>query len=144
MGNGNNKEVVERVCSYLEDTTCNAASEAAGRPITTTPEICKACAACSPPQNLNEVTLALAGLEESDEGPGTTLHNWITWFIPQPINCSCPNRVKLMNAWGKQRCRQEIPTILNWLRESALDNNIKYSEFAIAAAVRTLLYLPGK
>lgn len=88
---------------------------------------------------LNEITLALAGIKESDSGPGTTLHNLITWFIPQPENCGCPNRVQVMNAWGKERCLEELPTILGWLRESALDNNIPYSEFVIAAVVKTIL-----
>lgn len=108
-------------------------------PPTVSPEICKACSRCERPQELNEVTLALAGIKESSEGPGTTLHKVITWFVPQPENCDCPNRVRVMNAWGKERCLQELPTILGWLRESALDNNIPYSEFVISAVVKTIL-----
>jgi len=45
-----------------------------------------------------------------------------------------------MNAWGPKRCLEELPTILSWLRESALDNNYPYSEFAISAIVKGICY----
>lgn len=127
------------ICPHYNEPYCELATWLANKNIETTPEICKACNRCKKPQDVNEVTLALAGIKESNEGPGTTLHNLITWFIPQPENCSCPNRVAVMNAWGKERCLQELPTILDWLRESALDNNYPYSEYVIAAVVKTIL-----
>lgn len=108
-------------------------------PIETTPEKCKGCNRCSKPQDVNEVTIALSGIEYSDEGPGTTLHNVITWFVRQPENCGCPDRVKLMNAWGPKKCLEEKPVILGWLRESALENNVGYSEYMINAVVTTVL-----
>lgn len=126
-------------CIHLIDNHCTMASWMADKECPTTPEMCKACSRCSKPRDVNEVTLALAGIKESAEGPGTTLHNIITWFIPQPPGCSCPNRVALMNAWGKERCLKELPTILSWLRESALDNNYPYSEYVISAVVKTIL-----
>lgn len=122
------------------DNACELAGWIANiQPPKVSPEICNGCVRANPPMELNEITLALAGIKESDSGPGTTLHNLITWFIPQPENCGCPNRVQVMNAWGKERCLEELPTILGWLRESALDNNITYSEFVIAAVVKTVL-----
>jgi len=127
-------------CPHLNDDVCELASWMANKTIQTTPRTCRGCCACERPRDVNEVTLALAGIEESNEGPGTTLHNLITWFIPQPENCGCPNRVALMNAWGKDRCLKEIPTILTWLRESALDNNYPYSEFVISAVLRAMLH----
>ena len=44
-----------------------------------------------------------------------------------------------MDLWGYERCLQELPTILSWLRESALDNNYPYSEFVIGTVVKQLL-----
>ena len=128
-------------CPHYNDNLCELASWIADKPIATTPEICRGCGRCDKPQDINEVTLALAGVKESSSGPGTTLHNLITWFVPQPANCGCPNRVAIMNAWGKERCLQEMPTILSWLRESALENGYPYSEFVISAVLRTVLLL---
>ena len=102
-------------------------------------EDCRACNRCKRPQDVNEVVLSLAGIKQSDEGPGTTLHKIITWFIPKPEGCDCANRVLVMNSFGYQRCLQELPTILSWLRESALDNNIPYSEYVIATVVKNIL-----
>ena len=126
-------------CPHLNNDICELASWLSNKVCITTPEECKACSRCSKPQDVNEVTTALAGIEESDEGPGTTLHRIITWFIPQPAGCSCANRVNVMNVWGRDRCLQELPTILSWLRESALDNNYPYSEYVIGAVVKTIL-----
>lgn len=44
-----------------------------------------------------------------------------------------------MNAWGKERCLKELPTILSWLRESALDNGYPYSEYVISAVVKNII-----
>lgn len=126
-------------CPHLLDDNCALASWLADAPKPTSPEICRACRRCTKPQDINEVTLSLAGIKESSNGPGTTLHNLITWFIPQPEGCSCPNRVAIMNAWGKERCLQELPTILSWLRESAFDNDIPYSEYVISVVLRNIL-----
>lgn len=126
-------------CPHLEDDICGLASWLVDHPTKTTPEICRACRRCDKPQNINEVTLSLANIEQADEGPGTTLHKLITWFIPQPEGCSCANRVAVMNAWGRERCLAELPTILSWLRESALDNDYPYSEYVISTVVKTIL-----
>lgn len=127
-------------CQHLEDNICGLASWMLdGQPIPTTPESCKACQRCSKPMDVNEITLSLAGIKESEHGPGTTLQTVISWFVAQPKNCGCPDRVALMNAWGKKRCRKEIPTILAWLRESALDNNMPYSEYVISCTLKLIL-----
>ncbi len=126
-------------CPRLVDNQCLLASWLAGNECLTTPEDCRACDRCTKPRDINEVVLSLAGIEESSEGPGTTLHKIITWFIPKPEGCDCANRVLVMNAWKKERCLQELPTILSWLRESALDNNIPYSEYVIAAVVKNII-----
>lgn len=126
-------------CPHLNNNICELATWLVNEQRETNEETCKACSLCSKPHDTNEVVLSLAGIEDSDEGPGTTLHKLITWFIPQPKSCGCSNRVKIMNKWGKERCLKELPTILSWLRESALDNNYPYSEYVISTVVKTML-----
>jgi len=75
------------------------------------------------------------------KGPGTLLKQWISWFITKPVDCTCDDRAELMNLWGKKKCKQEIRTILNWLRESALDNNVRYSEFVVSTIVKAAIIL---
>lgn len=121
---------------------CELASTIATPPTTiyTTPEKCAGCRRCAKPQDVNEITLALANVDRNiEEGPGTTLKKAIQWFIPQPANCGCSDRVALMNAWGKERCREEKKTILGWLRESALEYRYPYSEKAIAIVLDMIL-----
>ena len=129
------------VCPHrLEnESVCSLASWLCNVTTTTTPEICRACGRATPPQDINEVTMSLAHIVPSDTGPGTTLHKLITWFVPQPKGCACPNRVTVMNAWGIERCRLEKATILSWLRESALENNYPYSEYVISAVLSSIL-----
>lgn len=126
-------------CPHLNNNICELATWLANEQRVTNEETCKACSLCSKPQDTNEVVLSLAGIEDSEEGPGTTLHKLITWFIPQPKSCGCSNRVKIMNKFGYKRCLEELPTILSWLRESALDNNYPYSEYVISTVVKTML-----
>lgn len=127
------------ICPHLNPPLCELASWLANKPIEITPEDCRACCRCDKPRDVNEVVLSLAGIEQSNEGVGTTLHKLITWFVPQPEGCDCPNRVNIMNAWGPERCLKELPTILSWLRESALDNNHPYSEYVIATVVKNII-----
>lgn len=127
------------MCPHLNDNICELASWIVNKSIETTPEDCRACQRCSKPMDINEVTTALAGIEQSDEGPGTTLKKLISWFVDQPANCACPSRIAVMNAWGKERCREETRTILSWLRESAYDNDLPYSEYLITTIVKLIL-----
>lgn len=126
-------------CPKFVGGICELASWLADKPVPVDQLTCLACERTAHPRDLNPVTKALAGIEHSDVGPGTTLENLISWFVRKPPNCSCPDRVDVMNAWGAERCLKELPTILSWLRESALDNNIPYSERVISVVVKTML-----
>jgi hypothetical protein len=128
------------ICPHLNDNICELASWMANQPIETTPEKCEACQRCNKPMDVNEITNSLAGIEHRDDGPGTTLARTISWFVRKPQDCNCADRVDLMNSWGKERCQQELPTILSWLRESALDNGYPYSERVIALVLRIILF----
>lgn len=126
-------------CSHKHINICELASTLASRPIEICESDCIACCATSSPRKVNEVTLALAGLEEKTTGPGTRLANLISWFIPHGPCQACTDRIRIMNAWGYERCRKEVPTILEWLRDSAHRKGLPYNEYVIAAVLKTLL-----
>lgn len=108
--------------------------------IVPSPEICSGCQRDQNPMNINPITIGLSGIEIKKNGPGSTLHKIITWFIEQPTNCPCPNRVKLMDSWGPELCIENKKEILGWLRESARINNVKYNEFVLSATLMGVLY----
>jgi hypothetical protein len=119
---------------------------------------CQACTRCTHPQKVNEVTVGISiqllqeqGQEyeyllpalsiDTLQGPGTTLKKMLSWFITKPPNCSCSDRAELMDVWGPDKCKENIRTILGWLRESALDNNYPYSEFLIKYMIELAISL---
>lgn len=73
-------------------------------------------------------------------GPGTNLKKVLSWFITKPEGCPCDDRAVIMNMWGRSGCQQNIPTILGWLRESALDNDVWFNEFVVASLVKTIIF----
>jgi hypothetical protein len=127
-------------CDFLEaDTgTCNIISELATIPHYPSPEECRGCNRCSRPRSVNEVTRSIANtirleaglspLLEKSGGPGTMLASFLSWFAPSNPNCGCEERAAIMDAWGVAGCRENISTILHWLRSSAHAANIPYSE----------------
>ncbi|GIW60291.1 MAG: hypothetical protein KatS3mg087_1357 [Patescibacteria group bacterium] len=132
----------QSICPHLSpENVCGVASYIVTppQPIYTSPETCKACKRTNKPHDINEVTRTLAGIPNTSEGPGTALKEAIEWFIPIPQKCNCIDRVAVMNSWGKERCLKELPTILGWLRESALDNGYPYSEKVIAWVVTKII-----
>ena len=146
-------------CPKLVFDECSVMTGLGNVSISPTPEECAACRRSSKPMTINEITicstvikLKSAGLEvpgtleasctsQPHSGPGTVLKYLISWFVTKPLNCACEDRADIMNAWGVEGCNQNIPQILGWLRESALDNNIRYSEFWIACMVRLAITL---
>jgi len=120
-------------------------------PYEPTPEDCQACGRCSNPQTVNEITGLISNniLIElgkptlySGKGLGTRLAKVFDWFVRIPPNCDCEDRTKIMDAWGVEGCRLNKRTILHWLRESAYDNDIPYSEIVISAALELLFIIP--
>jgi len=119
---------------------------------------CQACTRCSHPQKTNEVTVGISiqllqeqGQEyehllpalsiDTLQGPGTVLKKMLSWFITKPPNCSCSDRAELMDVWGPDKCKENLRTILGWLRESALDNGYPYSEFLIKYMIELAISL---
>lgn len=117
-----------------------------------TPEDCKACKRCNKPQSINEVTRSLADVVllrngypslNPFKGPGTRLAYTISWFKRSPPNCNCGDRAAIMDAWDVNRCIENKSIILAWLRESALDADIPYSEYVISKSL-DLLFISCK
>lgn len=134
-------------CKERIGTVCNLTSLIAGREVEVTPQDCAACQRFD--NTHNEVTKALAtvanpSLSTPERGVGTRLANTIEWFLTKPPGCHCADRAEIMNMWGPDRCKQEMKTILSWLRESALDNDIPYSEFVCHALVRSVIAISSK
>jgi hypothetical protein len=127
-------------CDFLEaDTgTCNIISELATIPHYPSPEECRGCNRCSRPRSVNEVTRSVANslrleaglspLLDTPGGPGTKLAAVLSWFAPTDPKCGCEERAAIMDAWGVEGCKENITTILHWLRSAAHAANIPYSE----------------
>jgi hypothetical protein len=131
-------------CPHLINSQCGIASSIAQLPVIPDPVDCYAC--CRYDNKHNEITKALARaydptLLPEDEGVGTGLAKIFSFFISKPANCPCGDRAEIMNMWGPARCLENIPTILGWLRESALDNGYPYNEFIISSLLKSYLRL---
>lgn len=55
------------------------------------------------------------------QGPGDHLHLAILkWVGEGPTRkCGCEDRIREMNAWGPQGCREHLDTIVNWMEGEA-------------------------
>jgi len=72
-------------------------------------------------------------------GPGTELKKLVSWFVwnKNIRNCgTCATREQRMNRWGPDKCQQNILTIIEWLRESAVKHGYPFSERIAAALIR--------
>jgi hypothetical protein len=134
-------------CKHLINNECNIVRQLAGIPYAPPPENCRACSKCTKPQAINEITKACADriLQQHNEpplyygkgGPGTRLKTILSWFSVESSTCKCAERAELMNVWGYEKCWSNRDIILSWLRESALDRNVIYSDWVL----KRLLYL---
>lgn len=69
-------------------------------------------------------------------GPGTELKKLFAMIgISEHGNCSCNAHADEMDRRGAEWCRENIETILDWLREECAKRNIPFVEFAARAAV---------
>jgi hypothetical protein len=70
---------------------------------------------------------------------GTNLRNLISWFVwsKKARQClTCKNREATMNLWGADKCERNIEIIVGWLKESAHENNLPFSERIARAFIR--------
>lgn len=75
-------------------------------------------------QNLFPMTL-----EENPNGPGSILSNMISAIgIKSTPNCSCRRHALEMNEKGNEWCKENIDTILSWLKEESEKRKIPFVE----------------
>lgn len=68
-------------------------------------------------------------LEENPYGPGTILSQMISSIgIKSSPTCSCRRHALEMNEKGVEWCEQNIPTIIEWLKEESTKRNIPFIE----------------
>ena len=127
-------------CDFYESETgeCNIITELATIPYLPSPQECKNCGRCSHPKSVNEITKSIANqlrisankspLLDLPGGPGTMLSKFLSWFSAATPGCGCEERAAIMDAWGVEGCRENLPTILHWLRSSAHAAGIPYTE----------------
>jgi hypothetical protein len=71
------------------------------------------------------------------EGPGTELHTLLNKLRIRPaLSCKCMVRIRTMNEWGPDKCRQEIDTILGWLQEEAKKRKLPFIRLVASMLVR--------
>jgi hypothetical protein len=55
-----------------------------------------------------------------ENGPGTELKKILSYIGITPTqSCNCNKRANTMNAWGADKCNENIDIILDWLKEEA-------------------------
>jgi len=70
------------------------------------------------------------------KGAGTKLKTILGWFfIRAKGGCKCNDRAKVMDENGPQWCRDNLETIVGWLREEAENRRLPFIEFAARQAV---------
>jgi hypothetical protein len=74
--------------------------------------------------------------EQKSQGAGTNLKTILGWlFIRPKAGCKCIDRAKTMDENGPQWCRDNLETIVGWLREEAENRRLPFIEFAARQAV---------
>jgi hypothetical protein len=142
------------VCSFREeDNQCNIITELSGDPYYPSPEECRGCSRCPKPFTVNEVTLSIANalrveegkteLSSPGKGPGTRLASLLSWF-KKDSSCGCEERADIMDAWGVDGCKENMPTILHWLRDSAASQSLPYSETGMKIILHSIFFVEQK
>jgi len=70
------------------------------------------------------------------KGPGTKLKEILGWFlIRSNASCACDDRAQIMDKEGPQWCRDNLDTIVGWLREEANHRRLPFVEMVARQAV---------
>ncbi len=70
-------------------------------------------------------------------GAGTELQNLIAKFGLKPgLNCKCSHHIRKMDQTGIEWCEQNIPTIVDWLREEAQRANLPFTEIGAKLLIK--------
>lgn len=140
------------MCIHLNNNVCTLASSLIQEQVVANEQACSYCQSDSKPMQINSVVAGIAILQLATnskpipatllalvdskrkppkQGPGTELKKLISWFIykREVQGCrTCYDRETQMNEWGPNGCRENIQTIVEWLRESATKHSLPFSE----------------
>ena len=150
-------------CEYnINNEYCKIASMLLGTDdkVVIQEKACEACQSLENPKTVNKVTLGKAiatfmklGKFENtthkhlmnalnsemgkvhNEGPGTNLKRYLSWFGTEQVDCDCQNKERIMNAWGPDQCEKNLISILGWLESSAKERKIPFIKFIVKALV---------
>lgn len=93
-----------------------------------------------PDEFLTELKGYFTNADYPEEGPGTELKKLMSWFnLKDSQGCKCKQRAIQMNAWGPDKCEENMELILEWLREAAKQENVFYSRAAAYVLVKTAI-----
>lgn len=98
------------------------------------------------PENTSNYEIP-AKLNSTDigEGVGTELKKLLKLIgITAAPGCSCNNRAKYMNEKGIQWCKDNIETILGWLKEEAEKRKLLFVRYAAYKLVKLAIYRAEK
>ncbi len=83
---------------------------------------------------------ALAAKAPTNVGPGTELKKGIARLgIKVKPSCACNRRVKEMNRHGTDWCRQNMDTIVGWLREEAARRRLPLVEIVARQLIKSAI-----
>ena len=75
------------------------------------------------------------------EGPGTELKKLLKLIgITSTPNCSCNAKANIMNQMGSQWCKDNIDTIIEWLRVEAQKRNLPFIEYGAKKIIQLAIY----
>ncbi len=83
--------------------------------------------------------------EKLGKGVGTELKKILSWFnINSSPNCSCNRKAKYMNDKGVEWCKNNIDTIVAWLKEEAEKRHLPFFAYAAKKIIKIAIYRAEK
>lgn len=93
----------------------------------------------------DKAVAAAAKPQAPEEGPGTELKKMLAKIgITASPTCSCNTRARIMNEKGTQWCRDNLDTIVGWLREEATKRGLPFVDVAGKLLVKRAISLAEK
>lgn len=140
-------------CPFLNNNTCEIASDLAEKPVSIIPEVCYACENCERPRRVNVFTanLALTANPKIDEerihavingnisGFGTKLHNLFSVFFNDTPDCQCPGHRDILDVWTPDYISKHLDQVVNWLKYAAIQRRLPFSSTLARYLLRRLL-----
>lgn len=79
-------------------------------------------------------------IDPFENGPGTELKKMLAKIgIEATPNCTCNAKAKIMNFQGTQWCRDNLETVVGWLREEAQSRGLPFLDAVGRILVKTAI-----